>query len=299
MISILISTYNYDAQKLVHDLNALAASEHVEHEIIIGNDCSTVHTDWMDTCAAWPNVIIIQPEHNLGRAALRNYMARSSRGDWLLFIDCDAQVQPDFSLSAYLQAAQQAPVVCGGLRHPLHNPNPEATLRYKYERATDRKRSAQTRMKAPYRSFTTFNVLIKKSVFDEIGGFDRDCKEYGYEDVLFGVELAHHNVNILHIDNYLIHMGLDSNSVFLQKTEVSLHTLNQLKGKLDGWSTIVNTAQMIERLRLRPVVTLVFRWIRPFLKRNLLSRHPSLWVFQCYKLCYFLTLASPSMHETS
>ena len=290
MLSILIPTYNYDALQLVHDMSALAAQEHVEHEIIIGNDCSTTNTNWMNTCAAWPGVRIVQPAGNIGRAAICNLMAREADGDWLLIVDSDAQVSSGFSLTAYLQAAQQAPVVCGGLYHPAHNPNPASTLRFKYEHAADRKRSAQTRMKNPYRSFCTFNILVKKSLFDTIGGFDRDCKEYGYEDTLFGAELAKHGVKVLHIDNPLLHKGLDTNAEFLRKTETSLHTLKGLKGKMNGWSGIENMATKIDRLRLRPVVTGIYRLSRPLLRKNLLSRHPSLFVFQFYKLGYFMSL---------
>lgn len=291
MLSILIPTYNYDAHRLVHDMNALAVREQVEHEIIIGNDCSTSHTGWMDTCATWPDVRIIQPPHNLGRAALRNLLANHARGEWLLFIDCDAQVEADFSLAAYLQAARQAPVVCGGLRTPAVNPNPDATLRFKYERAADRKRSAQTRMKHPYHAFSTFNFLVRKSLFTQLGGFDRDCKEYGYEDALFGVQLAQHDVALLHIDNPLVHLGMDANADYLEKTETALRTLKGLHGRMNGCSNIENWAVRVERLRLRPLVTAAFRRCRPYLRSNLLGRHPNLIVFQLYKLGYFLSLS--------
>ena len=291
MLSILIPTYNYDASPLVCALHELGLREQVALEIIIGDDGSTTHTDWMEQATSMPDVRVVRPDHNVGRAAIRNLMAAEARGEWLLLVDCDAQVEADFSLSAYVRASAQADVVCGGLRHPTFNPNPEASLRYKYERAADRHRSAAERMTHPYKAFTAFNVLIRKNLFDEIGGFDADCKEYGYEDALFGVELTHREVRLLHIDNPLVHIGLDSNVEYLLKTETALRTLKSLDGKMDGWSNIMNWAKRIQRLHLQPVISAIYRWTRPLLRRNLLSHHPSLLLFQFYKLGYFLNLS--------
>ena len=82
-LSILIPTYNYDCSHLVLQL---LEQQPKEAEIIIGDDCSTKPIKEISGCR------IFRPEHNLGRAAIRNALAREAKGEWLLFIDADAEV---------------------------------------------------------------------------------------------------------------------------------------------------------------------------------------------------------------
>ena len=289
MLSILIPTYNYDARALVEAFTALASREHMAIEILIGDDASTADTAWLDAVEQMMNVSVLRTEENLGRARNRNRMADIAKGEWLLFVDSDALVENDFSLKAYLDATSLAPVICGGVRHPATNPNPEATLRYKYERRADRERSAACRTAAPYDRISTFNLLVRRDVFLQIR-FDEACKEYGYEDTLFGAELERRGYAIQHIDNPLVHIGLESNDVFLKKSETALRTLKHLGRRMECHSRIVATANYLSRLHLIWLVVAMYKLFGPMMKMNLLSRYPSLTLFQCYKLGYYLSL---------
>lgn len=252
-----------DCSRLVRDLRALAQREEVEVEVL-------THS-------------------GLSRAANRNYLADQSQGEWLLFIDADATVSPDFSLRRYVEANQKASVICGGLRHPDQNPNPEATLRYKYERRADRRRAAQFRSQAPYDRLSTFNLFVQREVFMSVR-FDEHIKEYGYEDVLFAAQLEQRGIPILHIDNPLLHMGLEANSLFLQKTETALRTALTLQGQLGRHSHVANAAARLQHIGLAPLTRMLYRSIRPLLRHNLLSPHPSLPLFSLYKLGFYLEL---------
>ena len=289
MLSILIPTYNYNACALVRELRALADSENVEAEIIIGDDASTDDMSWLYDVESLPGVRLWSTAVNLGRARIRNALARAARGEWLLFVDADARVSADFSLSRYLDDARHAPVVCGGLRHPAINPCPAATLRYKYECRADRRRSAAERQSHPYMQLSTFNLLVRRDVFLGIG-FDEQCTDYGYEDALFGVELQERGITILHTDNPLIHTGLEPNSVYLEKAETALHTLQGLGGRMHGHSHVENAANRLRRWHLTWIVRAIYWLTRPLLRWNLLGKHPSLKVFAFYKLGYFLSL---------
>lgn len=288
-LSILIPTYNYDALALVSAMREQISVCGIDAEIIVGDDASDHDNGWLAQLDQWPEVRVLRAAHNLGRAANRNRMAEAAHGQWLLMTDCDALLPPSFSLTAYMEAARQAPVVCGGLRHPDTNPCPEATLRYKYERHADRHRSAAERMVHPYAQFSTFNFLIRRDVFLGIR-FDEACKDYGYEDALFGVELKHRGIPLLHIDNALVHIGLEPNDVFLRKSETALRTLHTLNGRMSGHSRVENMAVRLQRLHLAGIARTVYRLSRPLLQRNLLGQHPSLAVFAFYKLGFFLTL---------
>jgi len=270
MISILIPHIHEDCTRLISDLQTLAQREKVTVEIL-------THS-------------------NLPRAANRNFLADQSRGEWLLFLDADAAVPTDFSLRRYEEAGQTASVICGGLRHPDHNPNPKATLRYKYERHADCRRAAQFRSQAPYDRLSTFNLLVHRDVFMHVR-FDEHITQYGYEDVLFATQLEAQGIPILHIDNPLLHTGLEANSVFLNKTETALRTALTLQGQLGTHSHVATTATRLQHLGLAPLVRLLYRSTKPLLRRNLLSSHPSLTLFSLYKLGYYLTLTSAPLEN--
>lgn len=291
MLSILIPCYNYDCRKLADSLQKQGEYLKTDYEIIVGDDASdnAEIISLNEEINSLPHCIYSVSKKNLGRAENRNRIAEMSRGDWLLFIDCDAQVCSDSFLHDYMEAAIHAHVVCGGLCHPPVNPCPDATLRYKYERKADKHRSAAERMKNPYMQLSAFNLMMKREVFMAIR-FDKDCREYGYEDALMGVELHKRNIKILHTDNPIMHIGLEPNDVFLKKTETALHTLYNLKGKMDNHSHVENMAKRMKMYRLDKIYMLFYHMFRKSMKKNLLGRNPSLFVFSLYKLGFFLNI---------
>ena len=286
-LSALIPIYNYNAKQLVLDLHGLIQHEHIDAEIILADDASQEQAEWFEDVRALPKLTLWQAPHNLGRAAIRNKLASMAQGTWLWFVDCDTALPKRFSFHAFLDAAQNADVVCGGTTVPELPPD-GASLRYKYEKKSSRT-TIYDRSKAPYRQLTTCNLFIRKEVFTDIK-LCEDIKEYGYEDALFGAELERHNISIAHIANPIVHLGLESNDIFLDKSETALRTLYRLGDKMRGYSRIQNTVQRLERWHLSGVVRSVFKLIREPLRKHLEGRNPSLKAFSFYKLGYYLTL---------
>ena len=286
-LSVLIPTYNYNARALVLSMVEQAKAEHVEAEVVIGDDASTSETDWMEDVASVEGVRVVHADHNLGRARIRNLLALEAQGKWLLFVDADAMMPDAFSLTKYLKAGFEAPVVCGGLYHPDVNPNPAATLRYKYERNADRHRSALVRSRHPHRQISTFNLLVRRDVFLAIR-FDERCTEYGYEDTLFGIKLGNDGIPIAHIDNPLVHMGMEPNDEFVAKTEKAMLTLRRIASIMPRDFGIIGAATKLRRLRLTWAMRLFYTIFHKPMRANLLSHHPNLFIFKLYKLGYFL-----------
>lgn len=294
MLSILIPTCQHDAGQLVRDLGILAKREGIDYEIIVADDASADGAAWLDALADVPRVRTFRWPQNVGRAVGRNKLAQKAQGDWLLMVDDDAGVGAEFSLAAYLKASAEAPVVCGGLLTPDPCPTPSVSLRYKYEHAAQPRRCTRQRVRRPYQHFSTFNFLISKAVFEQVGGFDSSCKEYGHEDTLFGAMLERFGIPLLHIFNPLIHLGLDENELFLEKTETALRSLQRLESRLGGYNRLLTLAASVRRAHLTQAVRWLHKRIGPSLRQNLLSDSPSLFLFQLYKLGYFLSLPESS-----
>ena len=313
LLSILIPVRNYDASQLVADFLHLARREGLEVEIIVADDASTIPLTWAQQFSVDKRFHLLHFLKNQGRARTCNRLAEAAHAPWLLIVDCDAQIPPTFSLLAYLRATQPSSfpsaistsvsivdgfaadlppaflVVCGGLRHPETLPTPNVTLRYRYERHADLRRNASFRSQHPYAQFSTFSLLIQRTTFLEVR-FDESCTDYGHEDTLFGAELQRRSIPIRHIDNPLIHIGLEPNEIFLAKTETGLRSLRRLAPQLQNNSQLLTTARYLSRLHLTAPVRLLYRLTFPLLRRNLLGRHPLLPLFSFYKLGYFLTL---------
>lgn len=291
MLSILIPTYDHTCYALVQDLHEQAEQLGIPYEIIVAEDGSRSQVDII------ANHKITELSHcqhmvrktNVGLANTRNELATMAKYDWLIIIDSDAMVEKKDFLSTYYHHIGKAEVVVGGLYHPAENHNPNVTLRYNYEKKADLHRSAAERGRHPYRQLSCFNVMLYKPTFMQIL-FDKTCREYGYEDVLFGVELEKRGISILHIDNPLMHTGLDTNEVFLHKSETALRTLKRLNGKMERHSLVNQTLERFRRLHLAWAIKGCYHLFRPILRWNLLSQHPSLFLFSIYKLGYYATL---------
>ena len=175
--------------------------------------------------------------------------------------------------------------MCGGLYHPVVIPSFDCTLRYKYEKRADKKRSAAIRSKSPYSNFSTFNFAIKRDLFLSIR-FDENIKEYGYEDTLFGHQIKARGYIIEHIDNPLLHTGLESNRQYLEKIELSLGTLYAIREKIDT-TPLLAAYRRLHSLGLVSFAAWWWRQAQQLLRKNLISEKPSLFLLNLYKLGYY------------
>ena len=90
MLSILIPTYNYDCYDLVLELHRQATELNIEFEIIVADDCSNTELSRLQLINQLSNSKLIKPQHNLGRAKIRNFLADKSHYNYLLFLDSDS-----------------------------------------------------------------------------------------------------------------------------------------------------------------------------------------------------------------
>ena len=217
---------------LVWELQRQLSACNEKYEIIVAEDGSdnqeTIREN--DKVTMLPGCVHLVRKENIGRAHIINYLVREAKGEWCVIMDSDAEVVSDDYISKYTKCmADGADVFVGDLVNPDSLPQADATLRYKYEKAAERFRTAEFRNRHPFERFCTFNFMARRDTLLEVP-FDERCTEYGYEDTLMGLELKRHGKRVSHIDNPLRHLGFDANAVFLRNRD-SVAYIEEDRGK--------------------------------------------------------------------
>ena len=289
-LSILIPVYNQVCVELVNRLHEQAVNLGIDFEILVADDGSTVPS-CIEANSAIGNLsncsFLRQPE-NMGRAAIRNYLARESSLAYLLYIDSDMTVISDDFISRYI-ACLPAQVVDGGVAIIADSDEQKQLLRYRYEKAEEPHHTASERQKTPYQHLHTANLLIARELMLQ-HPFDERLRHYGYEDVLLGKTLQRQRIPILHIDNPLGFCIFESNADFVAKTEEGLRTLYQFRSDLRGYSRLLT---LVSGIHIPAILWLMRLWHRMFgaiERRNLCGSRPYLLVFKLYRLGYYLKL---------
>lgn len=294
-LSILIPVYNDICINLVQRVNNIAqAIKELDYEVIVADDGSTnegkiiANEQYIKT---QPKCRYIRRNINVGRAAIRNFLAREAQFEWLLFLDCDVEIPNQHFISNYLNAEPKQNVIYGGLTIGGDFHRLKTNLRYIYERSAERKQTAENRSIKPYQSFRTTNFLIAREIMLQ-HSFDETIKTYGYEDVMFGKQLYDSGINVTHINNQVEYTEYEENGSYLKKTEEAMRTLYSLKGELASYSSIIVLQQRAQTLHLSGVMNIIFRVFRNIWRANLLSSHPILAIYNAYRLFYFNSLCT-------
>jgi glycosyltransferase involved in cell wall biosynthesis len=173
----------------------LQASQFRDFETIVVDDGSTDHTN--EIAAKFKNVKIIS-QKNSGPAVARNTGAKAARGKYLQFFDADVVVLPDtLSIGIEAMKSKNADAVNGIYSKEPANNIFAAHYKALLEYYTFHKGSHET-----YAIIIASNALIKKDVFDSLGGFNtteqwaRDTK-IGLENDEFGYRLSKKYKNIV------------------------------------------------------------------------------------------------------
>lgn len=287
-ISILIPTYNDRCNTLVEALQRQASTLGISYEIIVADDGST-DADVLSANRSvnqLPCCRMVECPENRGRAAIRNFLAQQARYPWLLFLDCDIAVDHPQFLRNYA-VSEGSDVVDGGVCIAKDERSLHANLRYLYESKAAPRHSVQQRSLHPYHYFRTTNFMIARSIMLR-HPFDERFRSYGYEDVIFGKTLQRHQISIQHIDNPVVLQNYESNDRYILKTEESLRTLHQFQDELQGYSRLLDHVRILGPIA--PLIRLFHHLFGRCERHHLTGNHPTLRVFNLYRLGYFLSI---------
>lgn len=293
MLSVCIPVYNTKVTILVTELSRQIIANSLDAEIRIYDDQSqSNYIEANKPIIEYSHVVYKTMDKNLGRAAIRNKLAREALGNSLLFIDGDTQIiNPNF-LSIYYRYHNDNTVVVGGIAYAEKLPNKQYLLRWKYGQQRESIKASK-RQQNPYKTFLTGNVLIPKELMLCMP-FDEQIKGYGHEDTKLGYQLYKINYPIKHIDNQVLHEGLETSDEFLKKTVKGIENLVALWRRLDycpDFANMVKLLKISDKLNLRVIQRFIlfsFNLLRNGVENNLRSKAPSLRVFDYYKLCLTL-----------
>ena len=298
MLSILIPIYNYNAFPLVSELHKQCFELNIEFEILGQDDFSKEFLIENKRINNLENSSFSTNKANLGRGKNINSIAFNSKFEWLLILDCDTFPKDSNFIKKYLFEIKKndSSVVFGGIIYEQKKPEEEKILRWFYGNKREAL-STVIRNKNPNNSALTSNLLIEKELFLQ-NTFDESITKYGYEDVCFFMDLKAKKVPISHIDNPTFHLNLETSVLFLNKTKIALENLvfiinSKESNTID--SKIVSAYSFLKKIKLTTITILFFNQFESAITTNLLSKKPSLLLFDLYKLGYFCKIQAKQL----
>lgn len=292
MLSILIPTYNYDCYDLVLELHRQATELNIEFEIIVADDCSKTELPRLHLINQLSNCQLIKPQHNLGRAKIRNFLANKSQYNHLLFLDSDSFPAHNNFIKNYIDFIPQNLTILGG-RIYNNAQDEHHTLLTKYGIIKERNNNPVHISNAP---FTSPNFLIPKTIFNKIR-FNENIKGYGHEDTIFGIELSRLNIPYYRFDNPIIHLQIEDNQTFIHKTNESIQNLyniykTQQYPEIQTLSPVLNLYTKIKKFHLTNIFAKIYQNYSNSLLKYCDNKNPNLKLFSLYKLCYLCHIST-------
>jgi len=205
-ISVIVTTYNRKAA-LALVLDALLAQTDRHFEILVADDGSRSDTQAlvqeMMQKSAVPIQHIWQEDHGFRAARIRNKAALSATGDYLIFIDGDCVVRPDF-IAQHRALQHPNKWVTGGRillsesftkwaeaqRYPLFSQPLGYWLKARIQKNCNRFMpllslplgGLRDRQPKKWAGAKTCNLAVNKKDFEAINGFDESFEGWGFED---------------------------------------------------------------------------------------------------------------------
>lgn len=295
MLSVCIPVYNFDVRDLVDELYRQAEELSIEYEIVCIDDHSDESFHLINQSVS-DKARYIRLESNVGRSRIRNIFLSHTQYAYLLFLDSDTLIKHKNFLSMYVDILYAKPaLICGG-KYWSKEFDKEHRLRYRYDRLCDCL-DVEHRLARPRHNFTSVNFVIKRSILESVP-FDESLADLGHEDTLFNYYLFKRNISITHIENSVVHVGCESNIVFVEKTEKSVANLAMVYRKLKQDpdfakmdSTII-AYSFCKRCGLLWLVKCFFAMFGNMLRKWFIGGFGNMLLFRFYKLGLFIKAMS-------
>lgn len=289
-LSVCIPIYNFDVYELICDLQEELMNHQLDVEIILIDDASEERFKLINSRLQKKVNHFMFLEKNIGRSRIRNLFLQYAQGDYLLFLDCDGKITDKSFLRNYIDYISDNPddeVIYGGRIVSDSCSDIHYYLRWKFAKERENLLVNQ-RLEKPYLSFQTNNFVIRKEVLERVR-FNPKFQKYGYEDLLFAMDLKSELLKIDHIQNPIFNNDLEDNKVYLNKVRESVESLSvMIKDKeLNVKLSEVKLVKMYNKLShsfLKRVFKAFFKLNKDRVEEMLLKGNISLLYLDFYKL---------------
>ncbi len=194
-------------------------------------------------------------------------------------------------LKHYFEAInEKTDLIFGGITYEENKPETSKMLRWKYGMHRE-SLSLETRKKRPILSINSGAFLIKKSLFLKINT-EWTANNYGL-DILFKQLLIKNNAHVSHIENPVLHLGLESNRAFLKKSLYAIETMVALEKKdliSSDYTALQKSYLKLKKWKMTDAFKNVVSKFQQTIEKNLNSENPNLRLFDIYKLNHYISL---------
>jgi glycosyltransferase involved in cell wall biosynthesis len=224
LVSVIIPVYNsglflYDA------INSCIDSSFSELEIVLVNDGSTDPStiSILESINFQFNVRIFH-KPNGGPASARNFGVQHSKGDFLLFLDSDNLIQPDYLKKAMDLMSQKNDLGVVYSKPAFFGANQADAVRFEV-----REFNFDALLAGNYIDMCS---LVRKEAFLEVGGFDEHLDLVGWEDADLWIRIAQTKWKFKFLDEILFDYRIREDSLMgLANKETKERMLRYLGAK--------------------------------------------------------------------
>lgn len=213
LISVIVPVYQVEAF-LERCVNSLLNQSLREIEIILIDDGSPDKCGMIcDRYAAQDARVRVIHQKNAGLSAARNAGLDRAQGEWIMFVDSDDWVEPDYCRLPYEAALAHGAdlVIFGNVSHKISG---EIVFRRVEERPLSREAAVAYAVK---KNCVAWKKLYHRSLFREI----RYPEGYTFEDTLTTPKLVHAARSVYCLDACLYHYVFRDDSITSVKTPLS------------------------------------------------------------------------------
>lgn len=290
MLSILIPIYNYKVVKLVKALKKQCERQKIMYEIVCFDDGSSAKIKHVNSeLASYFGVNYTELSQNLGRARIRNWLAKSAAFENLLFLDCDSKVIHKDFIKSYLSLIDDYEVVSGGRTYGKKPPRAKSKRLHWVYGVKRESKKAKFRNKNSIQFFHSNNFLVKRDIVIKYP-FDEAIKGYGYEDLLWAKLLFKKGIKIVHIDNEVEHLGLEKSEVFLKKTQNAIDNLKRMRAEGEEIDTrLISFIKTSEKWKIKGALLKYYDRNEEKIMSNLHGLKPNVYYLDLFKYRYYLS----------
>ena len=209
LVSIIIPAYK-KLENINKCINSIVReNSHLSYEIIIAYDILTDLKKYINI--SFSNIYAIKNEKEYGIVLNCNKAANLARGNYILFLDNDVQVQKGWLLNLVKLIERNDKIGMVGSKIIYQNGTLQEAggiiwkdgIKYNYGIGKDPKMPEYNYVKE-VDFISSSSILIRKSIWKQIGGFDMRYNPQYYEDIDLAFEVRRHGYKVMYQPNSVV-----------------------------------------------------------------------------------------------